>query len=85
MVKITVTVLGMQCPMCEAHANDAIKAKMKVKRVSSSHTAKQTVIIAESANEALIKEAIEGCGYQVTDIVVEPYQKEGFLQKLFRK
>lgn len=38
MVKITVGVKGMQCGMCEAHVNDAVRKAFPVKKVTSSHT-----------------------------------------------
>ena len=47
MVEITVGIEGMACGMCEAHINEAVRNAFKVKKVSSSHTKKRTVIIAE--------------------------------------
>ena len=47
MVKITVGIEGMACGMCEAHINEAVRNAFQVKKVTSSHTKKQTVIIAE--------------------------------------
>ena len=85
MVKVTVTVEGMMCPMCEAHTNEAIRNAMSVKSVKSSHKEKKTEIIGESLSEDAIKAAIEATGYKVLDIVTEPYKKECFLAKLFRK
>lgn len=49
MIKITVNIEGMACGMCEAHINDAVRQAFSVKRVTISHTKKQTVII--SGNE----------------------------------
>ena len=46
---------------------------------------KKTEIIGESLSEDAIKAAIEATGYKVLDIVTEPYKKECFLAKLFRK
>ena len=46
MEKITVGVDGMMCGHCEAHVNDAVRNALKVKKVSSSHAKKETVIIA---------------------------------------
>ena len=40
MQKITVKVDGMQCGMCEAHVNDAVRAAFPVKKVTSSHSKK---------------------------------------------
>lgn len=47
MEKITVGVDGMMCGHCEAHVNDAVRNALKVKKVSSSHAKKETVMIAE--------------------------------------
>lgn len=47
MVKITVDVEGMACGMCEAHINEAVRNAFSVKKVTSSHTKKETVILAE--------------------------------------
>ncbi len=33
MYKTTVKIDGMMCGMCESHVNDAIRAKMSVKKV----------------------------------------------------
>ena len=49
MVKITLEVEGMACGMCEAHVNDAIRKAFPVKKVTSSHTKGETVILADQA------------------------------------
>ena len=85
MLKITVKVDGMMCPMCEAHANEAVRAAMKVKSVESSHKAGETVIIAEDFDEEAVKAAIEKTGYKVLGISTEEYVKKGLLGKLFGK
>lgn len=46
MVKITLDIEDMSCGMCEAHINDAVRNKLCVKKVISSHTKKKAVIIA---------------------------------------
>ena len=38
MTQITVGVDGMQCGMCEAHINEAVRGAFKVKKVTSSHS-----------------------------------------------
>ena len=48
MLKITVQVDGMMCGMCEAHVNDAVRKAFPVKKVTSSHSKGQTVILTES-------------------------------------
>ena len=45
MLKITMEIDGMMCGMCENHINDAIRREFKVKKVTSSHTKRQTVIL----------------------------------------
>lgn len=47
MVKITLGIEGMACGMCEAHINEAVRSAFQVKKVTSSHAKKQTVILAE--------------------------------------
>ena len=45
MVKIIVGIEGMACGMCEAHINEAVRNDLQVKKVTSSHKKKQTVIL----------------------------------------
>ena len=47
MLKITLQVDGMMCGMCEAHVNDAVRKAFPVKKVTSSHSKGQTVILTE--------------------------------------
>ena len=47
MWKYTVEVNGMVCGMCEAHVNDAVRDNFNVKKVKSSHSKGQTVILTE--------------------------------------
>ena len=78
MIQTTVKVSGMACSMCEAHINDAIRRALPVKKVSSSHTKGETVILSESPlEEAAIREVIEATGYTVGEISAAPYEKKG--------
>lgn len=78
MVKMTAKVEGMMCGNCEAHVNEAVKAKFKVKKVESSHGKGETVIIAAQALPAEdVKAAIEEVGFKVLDVKTEPYEKKG--------
>lgn len=82
MIKITVGVEGMACGMCEAHINDAVRQNFSVKKVTSSHTKKQTVIIAENdISEQDLKNAISKAGYDVVSVSSEPYEKKGLFGK----
>jgi copper chaperone CopZ len=82
MLKITLTVDGMMCGMCEAHINDAVRGAFPVKKVTSSHTKGQTVILTEDdiSKEAL-QEVIGKTGYELVSVEKEPYQKKGFFSR----
>lgn len=82
MVKITLKVEGMACSMCEAHVNDAVRNAFPVKRVTSSHTKKETVIIAETdLDEQMLKSTITTAGYEVAAVNKEPYEKKGLFRR----
>ena len=76
MVKITLGIEGMACGMCEAHINDTVRASFKVKKVTSSHSKGETVIVAEAA--------IDKTGYKMVSYKSEPYEKKS-LFSAFRK
>lgn len=78
MIEITVGIEGMACGMCEAHINDAVRNAFKVKKVSSSHTKKQTVIIAEQEiPEQELKAVVAKAGYTAVSVSSKPYEKKG--------
>ena len=84
MVKITVAIEGMACGMCEAHINGAVRNAFQVKKVSSSHTKKQTVIIAEQdIPEQGLKDVVAKAGYDAVAVSSEPYEKKGLFRKPF--
>ena len=79
MIKTTVGIDGMMCAMCESHVNDAIRKSFDVKKVSSSHSKKQTEIISEEAiDEDKLRAVIDETGYTVLSVDSEPYKKKGF-------
>ena len=85
MIKMILEVEGMACGMCEAHVNDAIRNAFRVKKVTSSHTKKQTIIIAEQdIAEQELKDAVAKAGYDVVSVSREPYEKRG-LFSAFKK
>ena len=68
--------------MCESHVNDAIRSKLSIKKVSSSHKKEETVIISENElTSAMINSALEGSGYNVTEFSCMPYEKKGFFSR----
>ena len=78
MWKYTVEVNGMMCGMCEAHINDAIRSHFAVKKVNSSRSKKQTVVLSETElDTAALADAIRNTGYEVGEIQKEPYKKKG--------
>ena len=84
MIKLTVGIEGMACGMCEAHINEAVRNAFQVKKVTSSHTKKQTVIIAEkNIPEQELKNVVAKAGYDAISVSSEPYEKKG-LFSVFR-
>ena len=78
MLKITVQVDGMMCGMCESRVNDAVRKVFPVKKVTSSHSKGQTVILAENdIDEGTLRSAIGATGYEVKALCKEPYEKKG--------
>lgn len=86
MTKTTLKIDGMMCGMCESHVNDAIRAAFDVKKVTSSHSKGETVIISEQPlDEGKIRETIKPTGYTLTEITNEPYEKSGGLFSFLKK
>ncbi len=82
MYEIVVKVDGMMCSMCEAHINDAVRAAVRVKKVTSSRKKGKTTIQTETEPDvASIKAAISATGYTVGDITVRQVEKHGLFQK----
>lgn len=72
MFKITVKVEGLKCANCERHMNEAITEAFSPKKVTSSHTANETVIVTkEDIDEGKLRKIIEEAGYQAMDIQKE--------------
>ncbi len=85
MFEIKVQVDGMQCGMCEAHINNAVREAFKIKKVTSSQGKKQTIILSENdLDEDKLRKVIADTGYEVISVVKAPYEKKGFFSA-FRK
>ena len=79
MIKTTLTIDGMMCPMCESHVNDTIRQSFKIKKVTSSHAKGVTEIISEEPlDEKALREAVGKTGYKVLEVKTEPYEKKRF-------
>ena len=82
MVKITVGIDGMACSMCEAHINEAVRNAFSVKKVTSSHTRKETVILAEREIPGpALRKVIAEAGYDVMSVNWAPYEKKGLFAR----
>ena len=82
MQKITLNIDGMACGMCEAHINQAIRNKFSVKKVTSSHTKKETVLLTEEdLSEEALRQCIGETGYTLHGIRTEPYEKKGLFAR----
>lgn len=82
MVQTTVKIEGMQCGMCEAHVNDAVRSAFQVKKVTSSHTKGETVILSESEIDSQqLRDVIEKTGYQIVSVSSAPYVKKGLFRR----
>lgn len=82
MTKITVKVDGMMCGMCESHVNDAVGKAFPVKKVTSSHSKGETVILTENdIDETALRSAIGATGYEVKAVLKEPYEKKGLFHR----
>ena len=85
MVKITVGIEGMACGMCEAHLGESVRNAFQVKKVTSSHTKKQTVILAEKdIPEQELKSVVAKAGYDAVSVSSEPYEKKGLFRRYGR-
>ena len=86
MLKITMEIDGMMCGMCESHINDAIRREFKVKKVTSSHTKRQTVILTEKPlDEDKLRKVIDETGYKVMSLETAEEEKRGGLFVFFKK
>ena len=82
MIKMTLELEGMMCAMCENHMNDTLRKAFPVKKVTSSHLKKQTVIVCDEAiAEEDLKKAIEPTGFNLLSVKTEPYKKFGLFGK----
>ena len=80
MFKTTAKVDGMMCGMCETHVNNAVRNSFKVKKVSSSHSKGETVIISEEPiDEAKLRAAMPD-GYELLSMTSETYTKKGLFR-----
>ena len=86
MIRTVLKIDGMMCGMCESHINDCIRRNFAVKKVSSSHTKGETVILSETEPDmAKLKAVIAETGYELRNIKSEPVTEKPGLFNLFKK
>ena len=82
MVQMTLKIDGMQCGMCESHVNDTLRAAFPLKKVSSSHSKGETVLVtAEEIPEDALLRALEPTGYKLVSVQTAPYVKRGLFHR----
>ncbi|MBR6289795.1 MAG: heavy-metal-associated domain-containing protein [Acholeplasmatales bacterium] len=78
MNKYILKIEGMRCSMCESHVNDAIRKKIDAKKIKSSHTKNETIIITDKdISDDLFYEILNPTGYKLTEIKKEDAKKIG--------
>lgn len=86
MIRTVLKIDGMMCGMCESHINDCIRRNFAVKKVSSSHTKGETVILSETEPDmAKLKAVIAETGYGLVSVESEPAEKKSGLFCSFKK
>ncbi len=78
MIETILKIDGMACGMCESHINDVVRRTCNVKKVTSSHSRGETVVLSEQPlDEAALQAAIRETGYELKDMTAHPYEKKG--------
>ena len=83
MIKTTVKIEGMMCPMCEAHVCDAIRnAVPAAKKVAASRSKKEASFLTEEAVDAAqLRSAIDATGYTCLLVESAPCEKRGWFRR----
>lgn len=86
MIKITLQVAGMTCGMCETHMNDVIRAAFPVKKVTSSRSKGEKVILSEKPLDIeAIRRVVNATGYTMLSADEEVQQKRSLLSVFMRR
>ncbi len=68
-MKTVIEIEGMKCPMCEAHVQEALRGVADVQKVKASHKKKRAEVKSDAPlDEAALRAAVEGAGYEVIAI-----------------
>ena len=86
MIKTTVKISGMVCGMCEAHVNDAVRAAFPVKKVTSSRTKGETVILSKAPlDRQKLKQTIDATGYRMLSASEEALERQPLFARLTKR
>ena len=86
MQQYTLKIDGMMCGMCESLVNENIRNAFSVKKVTSSHSKGETIILTEEdLDENKLKETIDKTGYQLISVSKSPYEKKKGLFSFLKK
>ena len=86
MQQYTLKIDGMMCGMYESHVNENIRNAFSVKKVTSSHSKGETIILTEEdLDENKLKETIDKTGYQLISVSKSPYEKKKGLFSFLKK
>ena len=78
MVKTTLKIEGIMCENCVAHVNETIKNEFDINKVTTSKENGISEVISDNElSEEKLREVISREGYEVTEVMSEPYEKKG--------
>lgn len=76
MKEIEIEIEGLHCSMCETYINNLVRKIYDVKKVKTSHTKGNCVIVCdENVDENIFKDVISKSGYRVLSLKTKPYKK----------
>ena len=79
MYKYVLKINGMRCGMCEAHIEDTVRKKIKVKRVNASHIKNELTVITDMVlDEKDFHILLDETGYIIDSFKIS-YAKKTFL------
>ena len=86
MIQTTLNISGMMCSMCEAHINDAVRAAFPVRKVTSSRSKGETVILSDAPLDMeKLKQTIQATGYTFVAAREETVEKKGLFSSWLKR
>ena len=86
MIQTTLNISGMMCSMCDAHINDAVRAAFPVRKVTSSRSKGETVILSDAPLDMeKLKQTIQATGYTCVSAREETVEKKGLFSSWLKR